>query len=324
MSASFYYEHAGELNRELKAAIPADTLKALHKKRPFYHFVIAARQFVLIIGLPIFIFHVQSFWLWFPASVLLGFVVFSFSVLLHESIHGLIFDRDRWGLSTPLGFVYGLLSGLSYAQFRRWHLDHHNNLGSEHLDPKRAYLSPKINAFWYKLLYCTPALIFIYARAVAKTLKDYPSSFRRRIGLERAVGIPFQLAVLAWFWTLDPAFALKAHVIPVFFVFPVAFTLNRLGQHYVIAPDDVAQWSTLMRANWVWNFLYLFSTYHLEHHYFPGVPFYHLKKLQKALEPFYARRNIPSLTYGPLLFLWFFKNHTPHSKPIYVDPLVEV
>ena len=82
------------------------------------------------------------------------------------------------------------------------------------------------------------------------------------------------LASLAWFFGWGAA--ARAYVVPVFFVFPVAFTLNRLGQHYSIDPDDPAGWSTLMRGHWFWDFAFLNSNYHLEHHYFPGVPFYRL------------------------------------------------
>ena len=75
----------------------------------------------------------------------------------------------------------------------------------------------------------------------------------------------------------------EAYLVPVFFVFPVAFTLNRLGQHYSIDPADPAGWSTLMRGHWFWDAAFLNSNYHLEHHYFPGVPFYHLPALQRAI-----------------------------------------
>ena len=70
-----------------------------------------------------------------------------------------------------------------------------------------------------------------------------------------------------------------------FFIFPIAFTLNRLGQHYDIDPTDPAKWGTLMRGHWFWDFAFLNSNYHLEHHYFPGVPFYRLPALQRALVP---------------------------------------
>jgi fatty acid desaturase len=103
-------------------------------------------------------------------------------------------------------------------------------------------------------------------------------------------------------------------VVPVFFVFPIAFTVNRLGQHYDIDPADPAKWSTLMRGHWFWDFAYLNSNYHLEHHYFAGVPFYRLPKLQRALVPFYERHGMRWHGYGELLYRWFVLNETPHTN----------
>ncbi len=314
MAEPTYHDRARDLNRQLRAAIRDDRLAELHRPRPRRHFGIAARQAALLLGLPLWIYHVESFWAWFPASVLLGFVIFSFSVLLHEAVHRCIFRKKR-RLNDLLGLVYGWISGLAFSQFKRWHLDHHNHLGSSHADPKRAHLSPRKNSPWFKLLYCTPMLFPIYFRAVAKTLKNYPARLRRRIKRERAVGVVLHLGILAWFCTLDPWFAFKAHLVPVFFVFPIAFTVNRLGQHYVVNPDDIANWTTLMRSNWMWDFLYLFSTYHLEHHYFPGVPFYNLRHLQRELEPFFHRKQMAFFTYSRVLYLWFIKNHAPHTRP---------
>ncbi len=309
-----YFQRAGELNRTLKSAIPSEILKELHRKNPVRHLLIAGRQLGLLIILPLIIYHFQQPLIWVPASILLGFVIFSFSVLLHEAVHKCIFNKDQGSATLWLGRLYSVLSGLSYSQFRRWHLDHHNELGSETEDPKRAHLSPKRNARWYKLLYCTPALFYLYFSAAAREQKKYPSELRARIKRERLVAIAFYAAVLAVFWGLSPWFALKAFIAPVFFVFPVAFTVNRIGQHYVIDPHDVAKWSTLMRPNAVWNFLFLYSSYHLEHHYFPAVPFYKLKRLQKALDPFYQARGVPAFSYSQLLKSWFWDNHEPHTK----------
>ena len=41
----------------------------------------------------------------------------------------------------------------------------------------------------------------------------------------------------------NPIAALRAYVVPVFLVFPIAFTLNRLGQHYDIDPTSGAMFS---------------------------------------------------------------------------------
>lgn len=313
MGKLFYYERAGQLNRELKQVIPIDIVKQLHRKSPWRHFLIAGRQFLLLAVLPVIIFHFDQAYIWLPASVLLGFVVFSFSVLLHEVIHKCVFTTERKLASRWLGFIYGACSGLSASQFHRWHMDHHMQLGSETEDPKRAYLSPKRVARWYKLLYCTPALFPIYFRAAAKAASGYPRELQIRIRRERLTVIALHLLVLATFLWIDPVFAIRAYVIPVIFVFPIAFTVNRLGQHYVIDPHDIAKWSTLMRPNPVWNFLFLFSSYHLEHHYYPAVPFYRLKALQAELDGFYRQREVPSFSYSQLLWHWFVRNHRPHS-----------
>ena len=119
------------------------------------------------------------------------------------------------------------------------------------------------------------------------------------------MSILFHLSAIAllW-WFFGPAAALRAHVIPVFFIFPIAFTLNRLGQHYDIDPSDPAKWGTLMRGHWFWNFAYLNSNFHLEHHYFPGVPFYRLPALQRELLPFYQQKGMRWQTYGGLVYGW--------------------
>jgi fatty acid desaturase len=119
------------------------------------------------------------------------------------------------------------------------------------------------------------------------------------------------LAALAWFggW----AAAMRVYVVPVFCVFPVAFALNRLGQHYDIDPRDPALWTTLMRGHWFWDRAFLNSNYHLEHHYFPGVPFYRLPDLQRCLTPFLERRGARWESYGRLVWGWIVLNRRPHT-----------
>ena len=81
---------------------------------------------------------------------------------------------------------------------------------------------------------------------------------------------------------------LALFVVFIMFGFPIAFTLNRLGQHYDIDPADPAKWGTLMRGSWFWDFAFINSNYHLEHHYFPGVPLYRLAALHRLLQPFFG------------------------------------
>jgi fatty acid desaturase len=311
----YYSAHAAALRTELGRTIPRQLLRDLHTKDATRHLAIAARQFAILALATWGLITIDNPAFWIPLAIVQGFTVFNFTVLLHEVVHHTVFATRRPAAERALAWLYAVPSGISASQFTRWHLDHHAELGSDEDDPKRRHLSPKRNARWFKLLYCTPALFPIYFRAARRESATYPPALQAQIARERRVAILAHLSVLAGIWTLaGGAAALRAHVIPVFFVFPIAFTLNRLGQHYDIDPADPAKWGTLMRGSWFWDFAFLNSNYHLEHHYFAGVPFYHLPELQRALVPFYERHGMRWRTYPGLLRDWFLRNCAPHTN----------
>jgi len=315
VKSNYYSQHTAALRAELGTAIPRDTLRALHEKHAARHLLIAARQFA-ILGLATWgLIAFSNPLIWIPLAFVQGFTVFNFTVLLHEVLHHNVFERRYPGAERALGWLYAVPSGISASQFTRWHLDHHAELGSDEDDPKRHHLSPKKNARWFKLLYATPALFPIYFRAARKESATYPDALQRQIAVERKVSILAHLAVLAGIWiAFGFVAAARAYLVPVFFIFPIAFTLNRLGQHYDIDPDDPAKWGTLMRGHWFWDFAYLNSNYHLEHHYFAGVPFYRLPALQRALAPFYARHGMRWRNYSGLIYGWLVENRKPHTN----------
>lgn len=315
MKSHYYSQHAGALRAELGAAISREEMRELHRKRPARHLAVAARQFTILAVTTWALIRFDHPLVWVPLAVVQGFTVFNFTILLHEVVHHTIFERRRPILERALGLLYAVPSGISASQFTRWHLDHHAELGSDEDDPKRHHLSPKINARWYKLLYCTPALFPIYFRAARRESSTYDPALQSAIANERRLSILFHLSAIAVVWyAFGVDAAIRTNIIPVFFVFPIAFTLNRLGQHYDIDPADPAKWGTLMKGSWFWDLVYLNSNYHLEHHYFPGVPFYNLPRVQQALAPFYARKHMRWRTYGELVYGWLVENRAPHTN----------
>jgi fatty acid desaturase len=314
VGAHHYAQHTTGLKAELGLAVSRQSLRDLHRKSAWRHGLVAARQFGILALATWGLIRLENPLIWIPLAIVQGFTVFNFTILLHEVVHHTVFERRRPLAERILGFVYAVPSGISPSQFTRWHLDHHAELGSDEDDPKRHHLSPKKNKRWYKLLYCTPVLFPIYFRAARRESSTYEAPLQTRIAMERRISIAAHLTALAAVWyVFGPYAALRTNIIPVFFVFPVAFTLNRLGQHYDIDPNDPAKWGTLMRGHWFWDFAFLNSNYHLEHHYFPGVPFYRLPELQKALVPFYESRGTRWRTYGQLLYGWFIENRAPHT-----------
>jgi len=309
-----YSQHSAGLRAELGAAITRDQMRDLHQKQPLRHFAVTIRQFGILALATWGLIRYENPLIWIPLAFVQGFTIFNFTVLLHEVVHHTVFARRHQTAERLLGFLYAIPSGISGTQFTRWHLDHHAELGSDDDDPKRAHLSPKVNARWYKLLYCTPALFPMYFRAARREASSYPKPLQDAIARERKLSMLAHLSAIAVVWYFFGFYAaLRSNIIPVFFIFPIAFTLNRLGQHYDIDPSDPAKWGTLMKGHWFWDVAFLNSNYHLEHHYFPGIPLYRLPEVQRALVPFYEKKRMRWQSYGRLVYGWLVENHAPHT-----------
>jgi beta-carotene hydroxylase len=313
---AYYSQAAQHVKHELATELDKTEIRKLHKIEVWKHFVIVGWQFFLLASCIYALVKIQNPLIWIPISFVLGFTIFNFTVLLHEVVHNAVFvpsKKSRFH-NRILGLMYAFPSGISATQFTKWHLDHHAGLGSPTEDPKRHHLSPKINKRWVKLLYYTPALFFIYFRAAGIEASSYPPELQSRIKKERMFTILFQFSLMGLCYFLGgPGVLLRVYLVPIFVVFPIAFSLNRLGQHYNIRPEDPAQWSTLVKSSWFWNIAFLYSNFHLEHHYFPGVPFYNLARIHKLLQPFYARRGIKAYSYGELFFRYIILNKKPHD-----------
>ena len=312
-----YWKSVAAFKARLRAAVPTEELRALHRRQAWKHLLYAGRQFAIVGLCSWWLWRETNPLLWVPVAILQGFTFFNMTILLHEAVHNAIFHKRRDGWTRVLGLAYAITSGISASQFTRWHLDHHDNLGSSEDDPKRHWLSPKRNARWYKLLYCTFILIPLYFRAASQETATYPAALRGRILRERITTMVIQLSVMVALFTFGGlgwnSPAVRIQIVPYFVVFPVAFTLNRLGQHYNIDPTHPLKWSTLMKASRLWDFLFVYSNYHLEHHYFPGVPFYNLRKLHLRLLPLYRELGLVPRTYREILWGWFVLNQAPHT-----------
>ena len=310
--------HWSQASRSLRARlareIPHDVLKQLHRKSPVRHLAIAARQFLILAAASAVSWRFSQPWIWIPSALVAGWTIFNFTVLLHEVVHRAVFNGPRPKAERVLALLYAIPSGISALQFTRWHLTHHAELGDPEADPKRHYLSPKTNTPWFKLLYFTPALFPIYFRAARRETSGYPPNLQRRIARERWATILLHVTIMAGLFLVGGVGVLaRVYLVPYFLVFPIAFALNRLGQHYAIDPDDPAKWGTLIVPSRFWEFWYLYSAYHMEHHYFTAVPFYNLRRLHFALRPFFESIHWEPVTYRKLFRAWIFDNKRPHT-----------
>lgn len=315
VKSKHYWKAVSPFKEVLHRAITPEQIVELSEKHPAIHLAYAARQFGIVLACGVVLFSDRPWWVTLPFIVLQGFTFFNMTTLLHEVVHSAVFRKPRPGAERLLGLLYAITSGISASQFTRWHLDHHDGLGTTDEDPKRHWLSPRRNKRWFKLLYCTPALMPIYFRAAAQEVKTYPAALRSLIARERLATIAIQLTVGASLYYFGgPGAMLRVWFLPYFIIFPIAFTINRLGQHYNIDPTNPLKWSTVMRPSPLWDFLFVYSNYHAEHHYFPRVPFYNLRKLHLILRPMYAELGIRPHTYREIIWQWFVLNRAPHTN----------
>ena len=86
--ATHWDQAAGSFRGALSSAVDAETLRRLHAIHPWRHFLVLGRQLLLLATAVYAILQWGDRWyVWVPASIGIGFIVFDFSVLLHEVVH---------------------------------------------------------------------------------------------------------------------------------------------------------------------------------------------------------------------------------------------
>ena len=127
-----------QIQQRLREHLSREDILELHQRSAFKHFALVAQQVFLLVGIGLVSYRVTTPWIWIPLAVWQGFVILGFIILLHEQVHNLIFSKRRPFWERVMGLLYSLPSAISASQFKRWHLDHHSELGTEDQDPKRA------------------------------------------------------------------------------------------------------------------------------------------------------------------------------------------
>ncbi len=294
-------------------AIAADVLARCRQRSLAIHAAIAGAWLTMLSALAVALPFMPAPW-WIPAALLQGALIFGTTILLHEWVHQNILVAPAPLLDRVIGFLYALPTGISPQQYRIFHLDHHRHLGDAERDPKRAYLSPSRRSRLLKAAYFTILLFPIFFSAARRASAAYPAGIRARIGRQRLVALGIHALYLAAAWRIGGISAIAhAYLVPMGVAFPVCFGLNRLGQHYWIRPGDARTEGTRVDGNWAWSAVFLWSNFHLEHHYFPDVPCYRLRAINRALRPYYDRVDWPSRGYIQLLYRWLVVNEAPHA-----------
>lgn len=210
--------------------------------------------------------------------VLMGFVVNGLPILMHESCHSLLYKNtllNRW-----VGFVCGLPGFVAVSAYRSIHLLHHATTRTEKdpddIEVNRPKSLPLVIIYYFVLLLGIYVYIFTVA---ARGFQKAHRAVRNHIIVEYAI----MVGVVLLLFVIFPAGAvLKVWLYPLLVAAQLS-NVRGLAEHGLTTSGNPFTDSRTVLSNRFVSFMMCNLNYHLEHHLFPGVPWYNLPKVHQLL-----------------------------------------
>lgn len=213
-----------------------------------------------------------------------GFALSTLMNLAHESTHNLFTHNpkiDRW-----IGFLCSVPILFSPTGYRLRHPLHHKFARSEE-DPddlERLTENTTLLSVLYVLTFIVGAYLFLLDTPI-QAFKRGSRSQRIAIVLETVV----MVSVLGAAWIVLPASGMvQGWLIPILIAFQIAH-IRALAEHRLTSRGNEFIDTRTVLTNPVLSLLMCNINYHLEHHLYPGVPWYNLPKLHKLLQEEYQK-----------------------------------
>ncbi len=278
---------------DLTSQIDQTTFKSLFKTKPYLHTAAMIYNWLIIL-LAIYLYQQLSIIVLYPIVVIIiGARMHALTVLMHDATHYRFLKNRKWSdFISNLFTMYPLFT--SIEKYRANHLKHHQHLNTEN-DPdwvaklsKREFKFPKtkteflLTVFSYLIFYqgILDAVWFFnrYKDAGEKTIIKSKDKHWK-------IGFYFTLFLLLtvlglWQWYL------LFWVVPYLTTFFMFQYIRSVAEHFgeLAYEDELSSSRTVKPTLFEIFFIAPHCVgYHLEHHLFPGVPFYHLPKLHRLL-----------------------------------------
>lgn len=297
--------------------LPADLVRVCHERE---HGRLALRggAFVLFYlagagGAVLAASMVTVYWQWLllaPLYLLAAASLHGISLFTHEAVHGTL-ARDRW-INGVLGALCAIPVLQNFSAYRVLHLRHHAHLGEDN-DPDHyaAYTRWTWLIFlmnWGRLLIGYPAYITMIP---ILGFKHGTTADRAGILAEIAATLLAAWLCLAF---LPAQWLLQGWLIPMLFINTMV-NIRGMSQHTLLvhSDDEVLGTRTILTSPVV-RFFMCNENFHLEHHLYPGVPWYHLPRVHEALRQPLAEKGAHFIpTYSS--FVAEFIHHSIKRSP---------
>jgi fatty acid desaturase len=289
----------------------ADAIRRLHELEPRWNLIVVA--FLLLwVAAAWTLAHSPHLLISIPLYALIGLLISSMANLMHEASHGSVFRhpaKDHW-----FGFVMGIPLLISVTAYQTSHLHHHKHTRTEH-DPDDfdniSSSRPLRTVLFYLWLFLGTFVYLLYLPVMAARYSR--QRVRRKLLLEYSLLAAFWAVV----WSIALSMGRQAILIHSWLI-PLAVTavwvnLRYWSEHTLTVPGHPLTETRTVTSNRVFSLLNVHMNYHLEHHLFPGVPWYNLPKVHALLRPEFERAG--SAIYNSyIVFLFEALRKGPHGK----------
>ncbi|NES98392.1 MAG: fatty acid desaturase [Desertifilum sp. SIO1I2] len=279
-----------------KPQIAPELLQTLYRQE--HH---SYKRLLVFLGLyatsAIAVFHLSQilpgFWIYLvgiPFYLIAAASLHGISLFTHEGVHGVL-DRNPH-INRFLSIACALPVGQNFSAYQVLHLKHHQHLGDEG-DPDRYKNYTRqpglvFLMYWGRLIIGYP--VYLVAIPILGWLQGNAKE-RFWIVLEvLLLGLGVIGAILS---PIPSAFWVHGWLIPMLLI-NIMVNIRGMSQHTLLEPEtDMIRGTRTILTSPLVRFFMCNENYHLEHHLYPAVPWYHLPQLHAELKAELERRGAP-------------------------------
>lgn len=279
---------------ELKFTLDPDELRPLFDINPYRHAASMLLNWAIIAGSIFLCLQFPSPWLYFLTVLIIGARMHALAILMHDATHYRFMKNRKWNdLITNIVTMYPLFT--SIEKYRKNHLAHHQKLNTEE-DPdwvaklgKRSFTFPKTKTE-FALMLASYLILYQGIMDALWFLKRFggneksESSIKKEPVVQKIVYylILFSAITFLGIWKYYLAF----WIVPWLSTFFMFQYIRSVAEHFgSLTYDNLLTSTRTVKTPLIERFFIAphHVGYHLEHHLYPGVPYYNLPKLHDLL-----------------------------------------
>ena len=293
---------------ELKFKLDPETLKPLFAINSYYHGAAMLFNWLIIFGSIYLCVKFPSAWLYVLTVFIIGARMHALAVLMHDATHYRFLKNRKWNdLLTNYFTMYPIFT--SIEKYRSNHLAHHQKLNTEE-DPdwvaklgNRAFTFPQSKKQFILML---GSYLILYQGIMDALwfLKRFGGSELKRPGKPEPI-LPKLIYYVILFGAITFFGIWKEYLL--FWIVPYLSTffmfqyIRSVSEHFGgLTYDNLLTSTRTVKSTFLERFFIAphHVGYHLEHHLYPGVPFYNLPKLHDLLMDNNEYKAIAHITKG--------------------------